>query len=64
MHPKFLSENPKGRNHSEDIGVDDRINTGMYPKEVEWEGVNWIHLAQDWNQWQALMNTIMNLQVL
>jgi hypothetical protein len=22
--------------------------------ETEWEGVNWIHLAQDWDQWWAL----------
>jgi hypothetical protein len=25
MCTKFLSENPKGRNHSEDLGVDGRI---------------------------------------
>jgi hypothetical protein len=28
-------------------------------KEIGWENVNWIHLAQ----WQALMNTVMNLRV-
>jgi len=27
------------------------------------EDVVWIHLAQDWVQWQALVNTIMNLRV-
>jgi hypothetical protein len=31
--------------------------------EVGWEGVDWIHLAQDRDQWQALVNTVMNLQV-
>jgi hypothetical protein len=30
-------------------------------REVEWEGVDWIHLAQDRNKWQALVNTVMNL---
>jgi hypothetical protein len=32
-------------------------------REIGWEGVDWIHLAQDCNQWEALVNTIMNLQV-
>jgi hypothetical protein len=27
-------------------------------------GVEWIHLAQDKDRWQALVNTVMNLQVL
>jgi hypothetical protein len=30
----------------------------MDPKEVGWEGVDWIHLAQDRDQWRALVNTI------
>jgi hypothetical protein len=32
-------------------------------REMRWEGVNWIHLAQDKDQWQAPVNTIMNLKV-
>jgi hypothetical protein len=31
--------------------------------ETGWEGEDWIHLAQDRDQWQALVNMIMNLQV-
>jgi len=27
----------------------------------EYEGVNWIHLAQDRVQWEAIMNTVINL---
>jgi hypothetical protein len=27
------------------------------------EGVDWMHLAQDRDQWQALANTVMNLWV-
>jgi hypothetical protein len=30
---------------------------------AEWEGVDWIHLAEDRDQWWVLVNTIMNLQV-
>jgi len=31
-------------------------------REIWWEGVDWIHLDQDRDQWQALVNTVMNLQ--
>jgi hypothetical protein len=31
--------------------------------EREWEVVYWMHLAQDKDQWQALVNMVMNLQV-
>jgi len=31
-------------------------------REVEWEGVNWIHLAQDRDQWRAVVNTVINLR--
>jgi hypothetical protein len=29
--------------------------------ETEWEGVGWMHLAQDRDQWRAVVNTVMNL---
>jgi hypothetical protein len=32
--------------------------------ETGWGGVEWIHLAQDRDQWRALVNAVMNLQVL
>jgi hypothetical protein len=35
----------------------------MNPREILWEGVDCIHLAQDRDQWQALVNTIVNLRV-
>jgi hypothetical protein len=28
-----------------------------------WEGVDWIHLSQDRDQWRALVNTVMNIRV-
>jgi hypothetical protein len=31
--------------------------------EIVWEGVDWIHLAQDRDQWRAVVNTVMNLRV-
>jgi hypothetical protein len=35
----------------------------MDSREVCLGGMNWIHLAQGRNRWQALGNTVMNLQV-
>jgi hypothetical protein len=35
----------------------------MNLKETGWEDVDWMPLAQDRDQWWALENTVMNLQV-
>jgi hypothetical protein len=32
-------------------------------REIGWEGMDWIHLAQDRDQWRALVNTEMNVRV-
>jgi hypothetical protein len=32
-------------------------------KEICWEGVDWIRLVQDRNQWRVLVTTEMNLRV-
>jgi hypothetical protein len=32
-------------------------------QELAWDGMNWIELAQDRDQWSALVNTVMNLRV-
>jgi hypothetical protein len=31
--------------------------------EIGWDGIDWVDLAQDSDQWRALMNTVMNLRV-
>jgi hypothetical protein len=35
----------------------------MDVREIGWEAVDWMHLAQDRDQWWALVNMIMNLRV-
>jgi hypothetical protein len=31
--------------------------------EIAWDGMGWINLAQDRDQWRALVNMVMNRQV-
>jgi hypothetical protein len=51
-------------NHSEDLGLDGNIvQKRILGKQGGWEVVDWIHLAQDTDQWRALMNTVMKLRV-
>jgi transcription termination factor 2 len=38
-------------------------NVKINLREVEWEGVDWIDLAQDRDRWRALVYTVMNLRV-
>jgi hypothetical protein len=32
-------------------------------REIGWDGMDWIDLDQDMDQWRALVNTILNLRV-
>jgi len=41
------------------LGDNIRIDLG----EIEWRVVGWIHLAQDGDQWQVLVNTVMDIRV-
>jgi len=38
-------------------------NIRMNLMETRWEGVDWMHLGQDREQWRAVLNTVMNLLV-
>jgi hypothetical protein len=38
-------------------------NIKMDLTEIGWGGIDWIDLAQDSNQWRALVNMVMNLRV-
>jgi hypothetical protein len=38
-------------------------NIKMDVRKIGWDGMDWIKLAQDRDQWRALVNTVMNLRV-
>jgi hypothetical protein len=38
-------------------------NIKMDIREIRLDDIDWIDLAQDGNQWMALVNTVMNLRV-
>jgi hypothetical protein len=38
-------------------------NIKMDLREIGWDGVHWIDIAQDRDQWRALVNTVLKLWV-
>jgi hypothetical protein len=39
----------------------DNIKMGL--REIGWDGIDWIDLAQDRDQWRAIVFAVMNLRV-
>jgi hypothetical protein len=56
----ILVGKPEGKNHWKDQDVG---GWAMDLREIGWDGMDWIDLAQDSDQWKALVNTVMNLLV-
>jgi hypothetical protein len=40
-----------------------KVNVRMDVREIGCDGVGWMHLAQDRDQWRAVVNTVMDLRV-
>jgi hypothetical protein len=38
-------------------------NIRMDLREIGWEGVDWMYLAQDGDKWRNLVNTVMDIRV-
>jgi len=62
MHTEFWLENIKVRNLFANVGVCEFLILKWNLKK-ERGSMNWIHLAQGWNQWRDLVNTVMSLRV-
>jgi hypothetical protein len=59
MHIGCWWESQKERDHWEDQDVDG----WTIFREVGWDGMDWIDLAQDRDRWRAYVNAVMNLRV-
>jgi hypothetical protein len=38
-------------------------NIKMDLRDIGWDGVDWIDMAQDRDQWRALVSTVLNLRI-
>jgi hypothetical protein len=61
---KILVRKPKGKRLLKRLSCIWEDNIIMDLREIGWEDVDWVHLTQDRDQWQDLVNMVMNLWVL
>jgi hypothetical protein len=59
----ILSWKPEGKRPLERYRRRWEGNIRMDLREIGWEAVDWIHLAQDREQWRALVNTAVSLRI-
>jgi hypothetical protein len=60
---RILVGNPRGKRPLERPRRRWENNIKMDLREIGWDGMDWVDLSQDRDQWWALVNTIMNLRV-
>jgi hypothetical protein len=60
MHIGHWRESHKERDHWEDQDV---VGGQYYNGSWREDGVDWIDVSQNKDQWRALVNTVMNLRV-
>jgi hypothetical protein len=63
IHTKFWLEKPEENRALGKYRCSWEGGIKMDLREIGWEGVDLMQLAEDREQWQALVNTVMNLQV-
>jgi hypothetical protein len=58
-----LIKRVKGKRPTRTVRRRRKDNIRMGLRKIGWEGVDWTHLAEDRDQWRALVNTVINLRV-
>jgi hypothetical protein len=62
MHIGYWSESQKVGHHWEDQDLGGWAILKLI-FEIEWNGMDWIDVTQDGDQWRALVSTVMILRV-
>jgi hypothetical protein len=60
---RILVGKPEGRRALERPRRRSVYNIKMDLREIGWDGVDWIDMAENRDQWRALVNTVLNLRV-
>jgi hypothetical protein len=63
MHIGYWWESQKERDDYENQDVGGWTILKWILREIGWDGIDWIDVAQDRDQWRALVNTVLNLRV-
>jgi hypothetical protein len=63
MHVGYWWESQEERDHKEDQEVGGWTILIWILRDIEWNAMDCIDLAQDRDQWRALVNTVMNFRV-
>jgi hypothetical protein len=56
-------ESQKERDSWEDLEIGGRVILKMDFRGIRWDDIDWIDVAQDRDQWRAVVNTVMNIPV-
>jgi hypothetical protein len=63
MHTGFWWESQREGDHWEDVDVNGKMILKMDLREIGWGGTDLIDLAQDRDNWQTLVFTVINFWV-
>jgi hypothetical protein len=64
MHIAYWWESQNERDLWKDQDVGEWSILKWILREIGWDGMDWIDLTRDRDQWGALVNSVMNLRVL
>jgi hypothetical protein len=60
---RILMEKPEGKRPVGRLRRRCVDNIKMDLREIGWDGMDWIDMAEDRDQWRALVNKVMNLRI-
>jgi hypothetical protein len=61
IYTGFWWRTQEERGHKEDLDVIE--NRNIYIREIEWDDIDWIHLAQNTDKWRVLVDNVINFWI-